>query len=174
MSSKKIFALVLFALSFFFLFFPNKNFSAGGQEANANPMFCVGSGYVDGGENNSGTIVQLEYKFGNRFWGHLRPQISLNLPELRSIFLGIGIGWECALTEKMTLTPSFSPGLYIKGKGRDLGFPLEFRSAIELSYKFDQDYLIGFQVYHLSNAHLGRKNPGINAYVLFLGIPLKW
>ena len=35
---------------------------------------------------------------------------------------------------KILFTPSFAPGLYHEGDGKDLGHVLEFKSEVQLSY----------------------------------------
>ena len=64
----------------------------------------------------------------------------------------------------LIFTPSFAPGLYHEGDGKDLGHVLEFKSEIQLSYKLSKDANIGFSYNHISNASLGDKNPGANSY----------
>lgn len=171
MSSKDPFRFILLTLVSIF-FISNIINPLYGKEENPLPMLCVGGGYLDGGSQHSGGVFQVEYKWGKYFWHRWRPQINLMVPELCSLFLGVGIGWEWNLTERITLTPSFTPGLYYRGNGRNLGFPLEFRSAIELTYRLNNNSWIGIQASHISNAHLSKKNPGINAFVLFFAVPI--
>ena len=35
---------------------------------------------------------------------------------------------------KINLIPSFTPGLYSEGDGKDLGSPIEFKSEVQLSF----------------------------------------
>ena len=35
-------------------------------------------------------------------------------------------------------TPSFAPGLYHQGDGKDLGHVLEFKTEVQLSYSFSK------------------------------------
>lgn len=154
------------------LLFSNENNFLNVDEENPKPILCIGGGYLDGGSNHSGGVLQIEYKWGKYFWHRWRPQMILMLPEFRSFFLGVGIGWEC-LMDRIILTPSISPGFYYQGSGRDLGFPIEFRSAIELSYQLNENSRMGIQASHISNAHLGYKNPGINAFVLTFTLSFK-
>ena len=65
----------------------------------------------------------------------------------------------------LTFTPSFAPGLYHEGDGKDLGHVLEFKSEIQFSYKLSDETNIGFSYNHVSNASLGDKNPGANSYM---------
>ena len=65
----------------------------------------------------------------------------------------------------LNLTPSFAPGYYDSGNGKDLGHELEFKSEVQLSLELPKDSQIGFSYNHLSNASLGDKNPGANSYM---------
>ena len=64
--------------------------------------------------------------------------------------------------------PSFAPGYYNEGDGKDLGHALEFKSEIQLSLDLPKESQIGFSYNHLSNASLGDKNPGANSYMFNL------
>ena len=65
----------------------------------------------------------------------------------------------------MTFTPSFTPGLYSEGNGKDLGHVIEFKSEIQLTYELSSSSEFGFSYNHISNASLGDKNPGANSYM---------
>ena len=65
----------------------------------------------------------------------------------------------------MNLTPSFSPGYYTSGDGKDLGSPLEFKTEVQLSYNLLPGSKLGYSYNHVSNAGLGDKNPGANSYM---------
>ena len=66
---------------------------------------------------------------------------------------------------KINFIPSFAPGLYSKGDGKDLGHILEFKSELQISVDFVSNSQLGFSYNHLSNASLGTKNPGANSYM---------
>ena len=65
----------------------------------------------------------------------------------------------------LNITPSFTPGLYHEGDGKDLGHMLEFKSEVQLSFDLSKNTELGFSYNHLSNASLGDKNPGANSYM---------
>tara|TARA_B100000700_G_C14859015_1_gene767704 strand:- start:112 stop:624 length:513 start_codon:yes stop_codon:yes gene_type:complete len=65
----------------------------------------------------------------------------------------------------INVTPSFTPGLYHEGEGKDLGHPVEFKSEVQLSLNLFQNSQLGFSYNHISNASLGEKNPGANSYM---------
>ncbi len=64
-----------------------------------------------------------------------------------------------------TFTPSFTPGLYDEGDGKDLGHVIEFKTEIQISYEISNQSEIGLSYNHISNASLGDKNPGANSYM---------
>jgi lipid A 3-O-deacylase len=117
------------------------------------------------------SLYQIEYKW-KPVVADLRPQIGFFVAENWATYLYGGIAYDLFLGKHVALTPSFSPGLYAKGKGKDLGFPLEFRSCLELAFIFNNGARLGAEIYHLSNAHLSSKNPGVNEATLFYSIPL--
>ena len=65
----------------------------------------------------------------------------------------------------LNFTPSFAPGLYSQGDGKDLGHIIEFKSELQISLDLFSDSQLGFSYNHLSNASLGTKNPGANSYM---------
>ncbi len=169
---KATFIFILCSLNIIFLF-SGGGFNIFVDEEECPPaLISFGGGYLHAGKRHSGQIFQVEYRWNKYLWHRIRPQFALLLSNHRSLYVGLGIAWEWPLTEHIILTPGFSPGLYYEGKGRNLGFPLEFRSSLELAYELDNQGRIGAQIYHLSNAHLSHKNPGCNAFTLFIAIPL--
>ena len=63
------------------------------------------------------------------------------------------------------VTPSFTPGIYEKGDGKDLGHLVEFKSEVQLSLNILENSQFGMSYNHISNASLGDKNPGANSYM---------
>ena len=66
---------------------------------------------------------------------------------------------------KLNIIPSFTPGLYGEGDGKDLGHILEFKSEVQLSLDLFSNSELGFSYNHISNASIGDKNPGANSYM---------
>ena len=65
----------------------------------------------------------------------------------------------------LNITPSFTPGLYFEGEGKDLGHLIEFKSELQFSLDLSNTSELGFSYNHISNASLGDKNPGANSYM---------
>ena len=70
------------------------------------------------------------------------------------------------------ITPSFAPGIYVRGNGKNIGGPVEFRSQIELGYRLPNHGRIAVSVDHISNAGIYQRNPGVESAMLTYGIPL--
>ena len=87
-------------------------------------------------------------------------------------FIFTGILMDIPLTNFLILTPSFAPGYYNKGKGKDLFYSLEFRTKIELSLKLTNDIRIGISISHISNVSLGPPNPGVENIAINFTVPL--
>jgi len=69
------------------------------------------------------------------------------------------------------ISPSFAPGIYYHSNSKDLDFLLEFRSQIEISLKLDNDIKVGLSLNHISNASLGKSNPGVESLALTYHFP---
>ena len=65
---------------------------------------------------------------------------------------------------QLNFTPSFTPGIYSQGDGKDLGHTIEFYSELLFSLDVFSNSELGFSYNHISNASLGEKNPGANSY----------
>ena len=74
-------------------------------------------------------------------------------------------GFQILNEGPLRFTPSFTPGLYSEGDGKDLGHVIEFKTEIQITYDITSDSEIGFSYNHISNASLGDKNPGANSYM---------
>ena len=60
----------------------------------------------------------------------------------------------------LNIIPSFAPGYYEQGDGKDLGMALEFKSEIKFSFDIFKDSKLGYSYSHISNNDWGDKNPG--------------
>ena len=98
------------------------------------------------------------------FLGNLSPITGALLTADSAAYIYTGVQAQYKLG-RINFTPSFAPGLYSKGDGKDLGHILEFKSELQISVDFVSDSQLGFSYNHLSNASLGTKNPGANSYM---------
>ena len=99
----------------------------------------------------------------NYFSGEGKPKKR----EEYSIYISSGFQKSFKLSNNFSLVPSFSVGLYQEfDDGKDMGFPVEFKSEMELNYNFFKNSLFGITWNHISNADIGERNPGSDS-VLF-------
>ena len=107
---------------------------------------------------------QNEDLYRKSFLGKLSPITGGFITENNAIYLYTGVQAEYDLGF-LTITPSFAPGYYSYGDGKDLGYPLEFKSEVQVSFNLSDNTHLGMSYNHISNASLGEKNPGANSYM---------
>ena len=100
----------------------------------------------------------------NSFLGTFSPITGGMLTADNAVYLytGVQADYDIGL---LKLTPSFTPGIYNQGNGKDLGHIIEFKSEIRLSMDLSKNSMFGMSYNHISNASLGSKNPGANSYM---------
>jgi len=102
--------------------------------------------------------------YRKNFLGKISPITGGFLTENNAFYLYSGIQSEYDLGF-VTVTPSFAPGYYNYGDGKDLGYPLEFKTEVQVSFDLSKGTHMGMSYNHISNASLGTKNPGANSYM---------
>ena len=107
---------------------------------------------------------QNEELFRKSFLGKLSPVTGGFLTEKSAFYLYTGVQAEYELGF-LKITPSFAPGYYNFGNGKDLGHPLEFISEVQMTFDLSDNTHLGMSYNHISNASLGNKNPGANSYM---------
>ncbi len=99
------------------------------------------------------------------FLGNISPITGGFVTENSAAYVYTGFEWNMDMGGGLIFTPSFAPGLYHEGNGKDLGHVLEFKSELQLSYSASDKTSFGVSYNHVSNASLGDKNPGANSYM---------
>ena len=114
------------------------------------------------------TLVGLQHQNENlnrdTFLGNLSPITGAMITADNATYFYTGVQAHYTIGS-LNFTPSFTPGYYNEGNGKDLGHALEFKSEIQLSLELPKDSQFGLSYNHLSNASLGDKNPGANSYM---------
>ena len=153
----------------FFLFFV---FSVNAEELKnfeKNTEFNVYSGMFDFSDNGKrSTLIGFQHQNVNlnrdTFLGNLSPITGALITADAASYLYTGVQAQYKLGA-LNFTPSFTPGLYFEGDGKDLGHIIEFKSELQFSLDLSNTSELGFSYNHLSNASLGDKNPGANSYM---------
>jgi lipid A 3-O-deacylase len=132
----------------------------------------IGAGAFDITDDDTAAEFRLEYRFGHRYFDLISPMIGGMVTSDSSAYGYVGMRIDFQASENVFISPSFAAGAYEEGDGKDLGNTLEFRSELEISYRFSGDMRLGASFYHMSNASIGDKNPGAEGAMLVLIIPV--
>ena len=108
---------------------------------------------------------QNDELFRKSFLGKISPITGGFITENSAAYFYTGAQAEYNLG-LITITPSFAPGLYNSGDGKDLGHVLEFKSEVQMTLNLSDSTEFGMSYNHISNASLGTKNPGANSYMV--------
>ena len=165
MKIKKFFLLLLFLLF-------NFSVSLNSEEIkpnNKNTEFNVYTGMFDFSDDGKrSTLIGFQHQNEdlnrNTFLGNLSPITGALITADNAMYFYTGIQANYKMGN-LNVVPSFTPGYYKQGDGKDLGHALEFKSEVQLSLDLPKDSQFGFSYNHLSNASLGDKNPGANSYM---------
>ena len=134
-----------------------------------NTEFNIYSGifdFSDDGKRSALIGFQHQNENLNRdtFLGNLSPITGFMITADSAGYIYTGVQAQYKVGA-LNIVPSFTPGLYHEGNGKDLGHLLEFKSEIQLSLDLSKTSELGLSYNHISNASLGDKNPGANSYM---------
>ena len=134
-----------------------------------NTKFNIYSGMFDFSDNGKrSTLIGFQHQnvdlSRDTFLGNLSPITGAMFTADNAAYVYTGVQAQYNLGF-LNIIPSFTPGLYNHGDGKDLGHMLEFKSEVQISLDLPKDSQFGFSYNHLSNASLGDKNPGANSYM---------
>ncbi len=115
--------------------------------------------------------AELRYDKG---WGMLKPFGGVMATTDGGAYIFAGGLINFFIGVHFVITPSLAPGLYHKGNGKDLYFPLEFRSQLEIAYRFTSSARIAVSLGHMSNASLGPPNPGVETLAATIAFPVRF
>ncbi len=165
MRIKKIITIFVFLL--FSTYLNAEEFKLNENNNNTELNFYTGMfDFSDDGKRAG--LVGLEHQNVNlnreTFLGNLSPITGAMITEANATYFYTGVKAQYKIGA-IEITPSFAPGYYNAGDGKDLGHALEFKSEVQLSLELPKQSQIGFSYNHLSNASLGDKNPGANSYM---------
>jgi lipid A 3-O-deacylase len=143
------------------------------QPAHADdPAFLAfGAGYFDINDDKDAAEFRIEYRGSSRFW-IFKPMIGGMVTSDAAIYGYAGVNMDLFFGRRFVLTPNFAAGLYHDGNGKDLGHTIEFRSGVELAYRFDNRARLGLVLHHISNASLDDNNPGTEILEIVYSLPL--
>lgn len=140
------------------------------------PAYIVfGLGAYDFGNRdnreNKAVEFRLEYRPAISWW-IVQPFVGAQATSDGAVYGFGGILANVNLGSRVVLTPSFAAGYYSQGSGKKLGNGVEFRSQIELAYKFENASKIGVTYGHISDAGINDVGGGVETLALIYAFPL--
>ena len=160
----KIFNLIIFSIFFSFYSVADET-----KLDDKNTEYSVYTGMFDFSDHGKrATLIGFQHQNEdlNRdtFLGNLSPITGAMITADNATYFYTGVQAQYKIGS-LNFTPSFAPGYYEQGDGKDLGHAVEFKSEVQISVDLPKASQLGFSYNHLSNASLGDKNPGANSYM---------
>ena len=164
---KKLISIIF--ISYFVSF---SNLFADEINRNTNLTFYTGNfDITDEVGDDEATLFGVEHKnsdlFRNTFLGKFSPITGGFITDSGAAYLYTGIQGQYKLGP-MNILPSFAPGYYEKGDGKDLGSVLEFKSEVKIGFDIFENSKLSYSYSHISNNDWGDTNPGTdNQHITF-------
>ncbi len=121
--------------------------------------------------NETVSMFRLEARLPYKLW-RFTPITGVEVTDRGAVYGYGGFMLDVFFGERFLISPNAAVGYYSEGDGRDLGYPLEFRTGLEAAYQFDHGGRLGVAYHHISNAELSDRNPGIETLTLNYALPL--
>ena len=145
-----------------------------GQEKKDDPDFLsVAVGTFDfNRQKDEGIEGRLEYRSDKKIL-FFKPFGAVAYSSSDHGFVGAGLLVDLFFGRRIVVTPSFAPNIYFGGNSKlDLDYWLEFRSQVEIAYRFDNRARLGLAISHYSNSSFGDTNPGTESAMVYYSLPL--
>ena len=135
-------------------------------------LFRVGMGVFEfNNEKAAAAEIAFQYR-GGRNTAHLHPILGVKTTTDSAFFVFAGFGGDINLGQRFVFRPSFAPGIYRQGKGKDLGAYLNFRTAFEIALRLGRGRRLSLEMDHVSNGGAAPTNLGEESLVLSFALPL--
>ena len=135
-------------------------------------ILSFGAGAFDVFDDDTAAQFRLEYRSGYKLW-LIKPFLGV-MGTTDEAFYGYGGLLLDLEFGNFVINPNLAVGYFEEGDGKDLGHEVEFRSGLEVSYKFPNNMRLGVAFYHISNASIGDENPGTEVVEAVFSIPLNF
>jgi len=148
-------------------------FAAGNAAASQDaPSFITfHAGGYDVNDNRTAGQFNLEYRSNWHEWT-VKPFAGVMATTDAALYGYAGFLVDIYFGDRIVFTPNVAVGLYADGDGKELGSVIEFRSGVELAYRFDSRARLGIAFHHISNASISSNNPGAETLTLVFSLPL--
>ncbi len=118
---------------------------------------------IDKEGDDKTTLMGIEHRNTNlnrnTFLGKFSPISGAFVTGKSSMYFYTGVEGQYGIGP-IKILPSFTPGFYEKGSGKDLGSAIEFKSEIKIGLDLFENSNLGYSYSHISNNDWGKTNPG--------------
>ena len=118
---------------------------------------------IDKEGDDQTSLFGIEHKNPNLFRdtivGKFKPVTGAFVTGNSSLYLYTGVEAQYG-RGPLKILPSFTPGYYEKGDGKDLGSVLEFKSELKVGFDIFENSKLSYSYSHISNNDWGETNPG--------------
>ena len=118
---------------------------------------------IDKEGDDKTTLLGIEHKnpdlYKDTILGKFKPITGAFITANNSAYIYTGVEAQYGIGP-LKILPSFTPGFYEKGSGKDLGSVLEFKSEIKFGIDIFENSKLGYSYSHISNNDWGETNPG--------------
>ena len=134
------------------------------DETDTNLSFYTGTfDVIDEEGDDKTSLFGIEHKnpdlFRDTFLGKFKPVTGAFVTGKSSVYFYTGVEGQYDMGP-IKILPSFTPGYYEKGDGKDLGSILEFKSEIKFGLDIFENSKLSYSYSHISNNNWGDTNPG--------------
>ena len=125
------------------------------DQGDTNVSFYAGTfDVIDKEGDDQTSLFGIEHKnpnlFRDTFLGKFKPISGAFMTGNSSIYLYTGVEGEYGIGP-LKILPSFSPGYYEKGDGKDLGSVLEFKSEVKVGFDIFENSKLSYSYSRISN-----------------------
>jgi lipid A 3-O-deacylase len=114
---------------------------------------------------------RLEFRFDQSlFW--FKPLVGTFFTNKGSVYTYGGFRLELPVGKHLLIVPMATVGEYEKGSGKNLGSRIEFKTGVEIDLVFANGVRVGPVFDHVSNAGIGKNNPGEENFLMMVSVPL--
>ena len=134
-------------------------------------LVAGGLGAFDFLHNYTAAAGRLEFRFEpSIFYWH--PLVGTFFTDRGSVYTYGGFRLELPVGRHIMILPMAAVGYYQRGAGKNLGSHIEFKTGAEVDLVFANGMRVGPVFDHISNAGIGKHNPGEENLLLMVSVPL--
>ena len=137
--------------------------------------YTFSAGAVDRIDRGAQTwSLGFERRWGRFLIWRLKPFAGADITGRRSLYFYGGLRLDLHLISRLDVVPNFAVTNYLHGDGKHLGSPIDFRSGLDVEWRFADGTRLGIAYHHISHwIFFGSNNPGTEILALTFSIPVR-